>query len=82
MPQGNTPLMYSCAGGHHECSSVLLEYGASPCVKSDADLDTPLHKAVRWPGRRPAGGGGGVPPPPRRDCVRCARARDCLRARP
>ena len=46
-PQGNTPLMYSCAGGHLECSEVLLEYGANPSVRSDADLDTPLHKAVR-----------------------------------
>lgn len=39
--------MYACAGGHVECSGVLLDYGAQASIKSDADLDTPLHKAVR-----------------------------------
>ncbi|KAJ1491678.1 ankyrin repeat-containing domain protein [Baffinella frigidus] len=45
--KGNTPLMYACAGGHMECTGVLLEYGASPNIKSDVDSDTPVHKAVR-----------------------------------
>mmetsp|Transcript_28598 Transcript_28598/g.92248 ORF Transcript_28598/g.92248 Transcript_28598/m.92248 type:complete len:480 (-) Transcript_28598:24-1463(-) len=45
--KGNTALMYSSAGGHVECSKVLLEYRANPNVSSEVDLDTPLHKAVR-----------------------------------
>ena len=45
--QGNTALMYASAGGHVECAKIVLEYGASPNVKSEADSDTPMHKAVR-----------------------------------
>jgi len=45
--QGNTALMYAAAGGHVECANVVLEYGANANVRSEADSDTPMHKAVR-----------------------------------
>ncbi len=45
--KGNTALMYASAGGHVECANVVLEYGANCNVRSEADSDTPMHKAVR-----------------------------------
>jgi ankyrin repeat protein len=30
-----------------ECANVVLEYGANANVRSEADSDTPMHKAVR-----------------------------------
>ena len=45
--KGNTALMYAAAGGHVECANVVLEYGANANVRSEADSDTPIHKAVR-----------------------------------
>ncbi len=38
---------YAAAGGHVECANVVLEYGANANVRSEADSDTPMHKAVR-----------------------------------